>query len=91
MEPIVGEPILLSKREAAKSLSISVRTLDSLIATKKIPVRKIGRRVLISRKSLEQFAIGPDGRGKNSRSGIDFGSVEVAMRDSYVPKDADVD
>jgi excisionase family DNA binding protein len=51
----VGEPILLSKREAARSLSISVRTLDGLIASNRIQACKIGRRVLIARKRLEQF------------------------------------
>lgn len=37
-------------------LSISVRSLQTLIATKQILVRRIGRRVLIHRKELESFA-----------------------------------
>jgi excisionase family DNA binding protein len=57
MEPQVSESILLSKREAARTLSISVRTLDNLIAAKEVPVRRIGRRVLIARQYLEQFAL----------------------------------
>jgi excisionase family DNA binding protein len=52
------EQILFSKRQAAQVLSISLRTLDKLILLKKLPVHKIGRRVLISRNSIEQFAIG---------------------------------
>jgi excisionase family DNA binding protein len=52
------EQILLSKRQAAQTLSISLRTLDKLILTKKLPVHKIGRRVLLSRSAIEQFAIG---------------------------------
>ena len=52
------EQVLLSKRQAAQSLSISMRTLDKLILTKKLPVHKIGRRVLISRVSMERFAFG---------------------------------
>jgi excisionase family DNA binding protein len=56
-EQQVSERILLSKREAARTLSISVRTLDSLIAAKEVPIRKIGRRVLIARQYLEQFAL----------------------------------
>ena len=52
----MSDTILLSKREAARSLSISVRTLDSLIAANEIPTRRIGRRVLVARHSLEQFA-----------------------------------
>jgi excisionase family DNA binding protein len=57
----VGEPILLSKREAARSLSISIRTLDGLIASNKIRTCRIGRRVLVARKGLEQFAGGDHG------------------------------
>lgn len=52
----MAEPILVSKREAAKALSISLRTLDYLIASKEIGARRIGRRVLIPRKALDNFA-----------------------------------
>ena len=52
------EQILFSKRQAAQVLSISLRTLDKLILLKRLPVHKIGRRVLISRTSIERFAIG---------------------------------
>ena len=48
---------LLSRREAAQSLSISLRTLDYLIAGGKLTVRRIGRRVLIEpAELLERFA-----------------------------------
>jgi excisionase family DNA binding protein len=50
------EQILFSKRQTAQVLSISLRTLDKLIHSKKLPVQKIGRRVLISRLSIERFA-----------------------------------
>ena len=36
-------------------LGISVRTLDRLIAEKQLQVRRIGRRVLITRDVLTQF------------------------------------
>jgi excisionase family DNA binding protein len=52
------EQILLSKRQAAQVLSISVRTLDKLIMSKRLPVHRIGRRVLISRSAIERFAAG---------------------------------
>jgi excisionase family DNA binding protein len=52
------EQILLSKRQAAQVLSISLRTLDKLIISKKIPVHRIGRRVLLARTSIERFAVG---------------------------------
>jgi len=51
------EQILLSKRQAAQVISISVRTLDKLIQSKKLSTHKIGRRVLISRSAIERFAI----------------------------------
>jgi excisionase family DNA binding protein len=52
----MSDQILISKREAAKTLSISLRTLENLIAAKELAVRRIGRRRLISRRSLEEFA-----------------------------------
>jgi len=48
--------ILLSKQDAADALGISLRTVDHLIAGKRLPVMKIGKRVLVPRKALEQFA-----------------------------------
>jgi len=56
------EQILLSKRQAAQALSISIRTLDKLIHSKRLPVHKIGRRVLISRASMERFVVGGERR-----------------------------
>jgi|CZKJ01.1.fsa_nt_gi excisionase family DNA binding protein len=48
--------ILYSKREAANLLSVSLRTFENLIATKQLPVCRIGRRVLISEEALSSFA-----------------------------------
>lgn len=58
--------ILYSKREAANLLSISLRTLENLIAEKQLSVCRIGRRVLLSSETLSAFAISvlnshPDG------------------------------
>jgi excisionase family DNA binding protein len=39
-------------------LSLSARTIDNLISTKQISVRRIGRRVLIHHSTLEKFARG---------------------------------
>ncbi len=41
------ESVALSKVEAAQMLGVSVRTVDRLIALKELPVRRLGRRVLI--------------------------------------------
>jgi excisionase family DNA binding protein len=49
--------ILVSKKSAAELLSVSVRTLEHLIASKKLGgVKRIGSRVVIERRALEEFA-----------------------------------
>jgi len=49
-------PLLHTKVEAAAMLSVSLRTIDNLIAMKELPVRRIRRRVLIPRTVLLNFA-----------------------------------
>ena len=49
-------PILLSKKQVAEALNVSQRTVDTLIAAQDLAVIRIGRRVLIARETLEQFA-----------------------------------
>ncbi len=36
-------------------LSVSVRTVENLIAAKELPVRRIGRRVLVPHRDLIEF------------------------------------
>jgi excisionase family DNA binding protein len=48
--------LLYSKKESAQLLSLSLRTIDGLIQRKELSVRRVGRRILITRKSLEDFA-----------------------------------
>jgi excisionase family DNA binding protein len=48
--------ILVGKRQAASLLAVSVRTIENLIKSKELPARRIGRRVLIPRQSLIEFA-----------------------------------
>ncbi len=56
-------PLLVSKGDAAAMLSLCVRTIDKLIATKELPARRVGKRILIPFSALQQFArrdhIGP--------------------------------
>ena len=55
--PGTSEPkILLTRYEAAGALSISVRTLDTLLARRELATRRVGRRRLIPRTELERFA-----------------------------------
>jgi len=51
-----GEKFLLSRQEAAQVLSISQRTLDYLVATRRLPFRRIGGRVLIPVADLRAYA-----------------------------------
>jgi excisionase family DNA binding protein len=44
-----------SKRDAASTLSISVRKLDYMIERGEIKVRRIGKRVVITHQELQQF------------------------------------
>jgi excisionase family DNA binding protein len=48
--------ILGSRKDAARALGISARTLDNLILRGEIRARHIGRRVLIEKIELERFA-----------------------------------
>jgi excisionase family DNA binding protein len=52
----VTETLLVSKRDAAAMLGVSVRTLENLISLKELPARHIGRRCLLERQVLERFA-----------------------------------
>jgi excisionase family DNA binding protein len=49
------EPVAVSKSEAAQMLGVSVRTIDRLIALKELPVRRLGRRVVIPRNGLQNL------------------------------------
>lgn len=57
------DKLLLSRQEAAARLSISQRSLDYLVATKALSVRRIGSRVLVALQDLQRFA-GADHPGK---------------------------
>jgi hypothetical protein len=62
-EPIVQtEPeqirLLYDRKGAALQLSISVRGLDRLIASKQLATRRIGKKVLIPRGELVRFSRG---------------------------------
>jgi len=52
------ERLLFTRNDAAYALSVSVRTIDNLIADKELPCVKIGRRVLIHRNVLHAYAKG---------------------------------
>jgi excisionase family DNA binding protein len=49
------QPLLVSVKCAAQIISVSARTIQNLLAAKRLVARKIGRRTLILRSSLEQL------------------------------------
>jgi len=48
--------LLYDRKEAARQLSISVRSLDYLIAGKQLDTRRIGKKVLVTHASLVRYA-----------------------------------
>jgi excisionase family DNA binding protein len=48
--------LLVTRQEAADLLQCSVRFVDYLLARRDLPIRRLGRRVLIPRAALERFA-----------------------------------
>jgi hypothetical protein len=50
--------LLYDRKSAALMLSISVRTLDYIVAAKGLDTRRIGRKVLVTHASLVRYASG---------------------------------
>lgn len=48
--------LLYDRKEAARQLSISVRSLDYLIAGKQLATRRLGKKVLIPHGELVRFS-----------------------------------
>jgi len=48
--------LLYARKEAARLLSISIRSLDYLIAEGRLPTRRIGGRVLVAHDDLVRLA-----------------------------------
>jgi excisionase family DNA binding protein len=49
------KPLLYKRESAAARLGVSLRMLDALIATKKLPSVKIGKRRLVSEEAIQTF------------------------------------
>ena len=86
--PLQSEVILVDKKTAAFLLSISLRTLEYLIARKEIGVRKIGRRCLISRKDLERFARADHKSPSRATENAKVASFSDATAREYKPEAA---
>jgi excisionase family DNA binding protein len=62
-------PQLLSKKHAALALSVSVRTIDRMIAQRQLHPRRIGDRVLFHRSEIQRFTRSdhPSSRGAGAK------------------------
>jgi hypothetical protein len=56
--PVVATRMLYDRKEAARQLSISIRSLDYIIGNREIAVRRIGKKVLIPYGELVRYAKG---------------------------------
>ena len=56
--PFPSTRMLYDRKEAARQLSISVRSLDYIIAAKGLDTRRIGKKVLITHASLVRYSQG---------------------------------
>lgn len=52
---MTNQKLAVGVREAVAMLSLSSRSIQNYIATKKIPARKVGKRTLILVRDLEAF------------------------------------
>jgi len=60
-EPLM-EPLLVGRREAAKLLGLSLRSLDHAVCRGLLKPRRLGRRVLFTPEELKRFASRDRGR-----------------------------
>jgi hypothetical protein len=56
MSTQVIEKVLYSRKDAAFALSISIRSLDTLLASKKLATRRLGRKVMIPATEIQRIA-----------------------------------
>lgn len=54
--PPTFRPLLVTKKQAAGLLGVSVRTIENLLAQKALPFRKLGKRTLIPYSSVVQLS-----------------------------------
>jgi hypothetical protein len=51
-------PLLHSRKSAAFQLSVSIRSLDYLISTKKLATTRLGKKIMIAHAELVKFVKG---------------------------------
>jgi len=69
----------LTREETAKTLRLSVRTIDSLIGRGEIAARRVGRLVLIPADEVKRFAGGVSGSAEVNSAKSCEGEVAPAV------------
>ena len=70
LDMVDTEKQLLTRREAAKALSISIRLVDKLVATGDLPAVRIGKSVRFRPSALEYLIEARESRGPKRRKGV---------------------
>jgi excisionase family DNA binding protein len=65
----MDEKLLYSRIEVSSLLGVSLRKVDSLLASRELPSRYIGRRRMVRRADLELFAGRGTHRGRRRNNG----------------------
>src|SRR5947208_13706303 len=50
------EKLLYSRRDTAEALSLSIRSIDYIITTGRLPTRRVGGKILIPASAVRRFA-----------------------------------
>jgi hypothetical protein len=50
------QKLLYSRRDAARALSLSIRSIDYLICTGRLPTRRVGGKILLHVSDVRRFA-----------------------------------
>jgi excisionase family DNA binding protein len=72
------EKLLYSRRDAAEALSLSVRSVDYLITTGRLTMRRVGGKILIPASAVRRFA--REDHPESVRAGNARFSVHVMTR-----------
>lgn len=67
------EKLLYSRRDTAEALSLSVRSIDYLISSGRLSIRRVGGKILVPATAIRQFA-----RGDHPQSIRSKGTLESA-------------
>jgi excisionase family DNA binding protein len=76
------DTLLYGRRESAQLLSISLRTVDQLIAEEQLSVRRVGKRVLVLAQSLREYANAEVGREASMSHRKDAKKLGSTSKDS---------